>query len=236
MGELGGRDPARRCAPRSPPTSSASRCAAQRGPGLGEAAAAVEDRDHRQLQALRPVHRVVPAEQRVGLVPDAEDDEDPGQIRVRDAAPRPHRLAADPPVVRDPVRGHRPQRLRRPVPRLGAGVRRAGVHGVAGEGEVAAVELLGHHQLTVQPGQIGLHPVVAGGAGGVRQVERARVLRPPQKSPSATWNTVRPSARHIRTTCCRSSNTPMIRQRSRISSSKISRLTIESAGSRRAAA
>ena len=49
-----------------------------------------------------------------------------------------------------------------------------------------------------------------------------------QKSPSATWNTVSPSARHIRTTCLRSSKTPTTRQRSRISRSKISRLTIAS--------
>ena len=32
-----------------------------------------------------------------------------------------------------------------------------------------------------------------------------------QKSPSATWKTVRPSERHIRTTCIRSSKTPTTR-------------------------
>ena len=85
MGELGGRDPAR-AAHHEALGGRAVALPGPGGPGLGQAGAAIEDRHHRQLQALRPVHGVVPAEQRVGLVPDAEDDEHARQVPVRDAA------------------------------------------------------------------------------------------------------------------------------------------------------
>ena len=50
--------------------------------------------------------------------------------------------------------------------------------------------------------------------GGNRRLTRRR-----QKSPSATWKTVRPSSRHMRTTCIRSSKTPTTRYRSATSRS-----------------